>query len=251
MQKTTRIMAIETSAQIGSVALAEGPQMLCRQGFTANLRHASELLVTMDQLTRGQGWKPGDIEQLYISAGPGSFTGLRIAVTCAKAMAYAQGTMIVAVPSTDVLVLNAENESAQVRYVGVVIDAKRKGIYAAVYERSEGGKEISDDIINSYVPGFRCLRVPAVLTAEELMHRVKRPIYLLGDGLRFWGEKLRGKDVDGLEEDYWQPDAANLLRCGWLRARADLFTEADRLVPFYLRRPEAVERWEKIHGKDA
>lgn len=251
MQKTTRIMAIETSAQIGSVALAEGPEMLCRQGFTANLRHASELLVTMDQLTRGQGWEPGDIEQLYISAGPGSFTGLRIAVTCAKTLAYAQPTQIVAVPSTDVLVLNAEKESTQVPYVGVVIDAKRKGIYAAAYERIEGGKEISDDIINSYVPGYRCLMAPTMMRPEELLDRVNRPIYLLGDGLRFWGKKLRGEDVYGLEEEYWQPDAANLLRCGWLRAGAGLFTEADELVPLYLRRPEAVERWEKLHGKDA
>jgi len=243
-------MALETSSGAGSVALAEGGKLLSRRRFSADQQHAGELLVVMDELTRIQGWKPIDINHLYVSAGPGSFTGIRIAVTCAKAMSFAGSVKIVAVPSTDVRVLNAEGKDSQVPYAAVVIDAKRKGVYVCLYKRIFEGKRQEELDTRGLVPGYRCLLEPQVMRAEEVLERVQRPIYLLGDGLRFHGEKLKGEGVFWLGEEYWEPDAANVLRCGWLRAEAGVFTPAGELTPIYLRRPEAVERWEKLHGEE-
>jgi tRNA threonylcarbamoyl adenosine modification protein YeaZ len=286
-------MVIETSASIGSVALAEGPELLRERIFTGKLRHAGELLPTMAQLTEELQWQPGDIEQVYVSVGPGSFTGLRIAITAVKTLGFALGQVkIVAVPSTEALALNAfsaaQEQNLNLKYVGVVIDAKRSQIYTALYEaidpchcgsdgsvqspgrqdgtvQSPSGKDggvyppilprglgdntSSEGICQTLAPGFRVIMEPAVMRPEELRAKNHRPLCLLGEGIKFHREKLTGESVTFLDDKYAQPRAGQVHRCGWLRAQAGVFTDIDELVPFYLRRPEAVERWEKLHGK--
>jgi tRNA threonylcarbamoyladenosine biosynthesis protein TsaB len=252
-----KIMAIETSSALGTVAVAIDDNLLLERPFTAGLRHAGELLPTMRDLCREVGWQPGDIDELYVSVGPGSFTGVRISVTAAKTMAFALGTKIVAVPSTDALVLNSE-EAGQKNYgtgqMAVVLEAKRAMIYAAVYKKVKREEKFLENDkkkpVTSFVPDFDVVIEPCVTTAKELLEQTDRPLVMLGDGLKYQGEKLLTDGVLGLDEQYWQPRAANVLRCGRLRSSAGLYTEPDRLVPIYLRRPEAVERWEKLHPDD-
>src|SRR5213592_2539035 len=96
-----RALAIETSGKIGSIALADASRVLCEEQFEHGLQHAAKMIPMIDRLCAAQGWKPRDIEHVYVSIGPGSFTGLRIAVTAAKTLAFATGAKIVAVPTID------------------------------------------------------------------------------------------------------------------------------------------------------
>jgi len=232
---------------VGSVALALGSELLIERNFTGDLRHAGELLVTMDELTRQQGWAPGDIEHLYVSAGPGSFTGIRIAITAAKTLAFAQPTRIIAVPSIEAQVLNADlatrEQNIDIKTVGVVLEAGRGQIYAAVFE-----KIVDDNSAEGILPGFRTVIKQAMMSPADLLTRSRRPLYLLGEGLKYHREELTADEVIWLDEKYSSPKAAFVHRCGYLRARAGLFADVDRLVPIYIRRPEAVEKWEKLHG---
>ena len=129
----------------------------------------------MAKLTEQQGWKPVDIDQLYISNGPGSFTGLRIAVTAAKSFTLAQPhTRIVAVPSTDVLVQNAlqaaaENHWEYPQYVAVVIDAKRKQIYTALYARDKSPAVEGLEKNQDWAPDFRTVMPAQVWPPEKLL----------------------------------------------------------------------------------
>ncbi len=256
MKTGKKIIAIETSSVLGSVALGLDDKLLLEKEFTAGLRNANELLPSMAELCRQAGWQPGDIDELYISAGPGSFTGTRIAVTVAKLMAFGLGTRIVAVPSTDALVLNADQftscENNFLGLVAVVIEAKRGMIYAAVYQKYEVGQAAVDNVntakIVSYVPGYAVLMEPCVSTAGKLLAETGRPLVLLGDGLRGQKKELTGEGVVCLEEKSWQPRAGNVFRCGRLRSKAGLYSDPNLLLPIYLRRPEAIERWEKLHG---
>ena len=237
--------------------MAQGPELLAERSFTTSLRHAGELLPTMAEMAEQQGWKPSEIDHLYLSNGPGSFTGLRIGVTVAKTFALAQPQIkIVAVPSTDVIVQNAlpgaaENHWDKLKNVAVVIDAKRKQIYTALYAKDEshadGGSEEQED----FVPAFRVAAPTQVIPPEKLLEISPRPLYLLGPGLKSYREKLTGDGVFWLDEKYWQPRAAGVHRCGYLRAQAQKFVPPDALVPFYLRRPEAVERWERTYGQQS
>ncbi len=249
----TRIMAIETSGRIGSVAVGVGSRLLAEQDFGDQLKHGAQLLPTMERLCQLQGWQPQDIDHLYVSAGPGSFTGIRIAVTAAKVLAFAQNTKIVPVPSLEALALNAEkagqNEKLDIKQVATVQEAGRGQIFAAVFDR--GTTDAKDDFAG-LVPGFRINLAQTMMMPAELLERTERPLYLIGEGLKYHHEELSPNEKDSqiirLDEKYWQPQAANVYRCGLLRTQQGLFVTADQLEPIYLRRPEAVEKWEELHG---
>ncbi len=95
MSRTDLILAVETSSRIGSVAIALGGKMLAEVAFSAALKHSAELLPAMSALLESYGREPGQIEHIYISAGPGSFTGLRIAAAFAKTMHLANGASLI------------------------------------------------------------------------------------------------------------------------------------------------------------
>src|SRR5450432_1202194 len=98
-----RGLAIETSGKIGSIAAVIDGRVAHEEEFPHGLQHAAQIISIIDRLCRGQNWSPGDVEELYVSAGPGSFTGLRIAITVAKTLAFATGVKIIAVPTVQVL----------------------------------------------------------------------------------------------------------------------------------------------------
>jgi|GEM_PF-162677 len=100
------ILAIETSGRLGSVALAAGDKLLAETRFSGPMRHSAEIFPAVTDLLSRFSKKPDQIEQVYISAGPGSFTGLRIAVTFAKTMALANSAQIVAVDTLDCIAAN-------------------------------------------------------------------------------------------------------------------------------------------------
>src|SRR5688500_6053814 len=161
-----RALAIETSSRIGSIAIVDGERILEEKQFEHGLQHAAQIIPIMDQLVRAQSWTPRDIEELYVSAGPGSFTGLRIGVTLAKTLALASGVKLVAVPTVRVLV---ENAPAEARHVVLVLDAKREQIFTARFERTADGWTE---------------REPAKLDSLAAMFaRAPRPVHLLGEGL--------------------------------------------------------------------
>src|SRR5512146_512531 len=113
-----RVLAIETSGRVGSIALAQGGSILAEAEFEHGLKHAAEIIPMIDRLCRERQWTPRDIEHAYVSAGPGSFTGLRIGITLAKTLAFATGAKLVAVPTVRVL---AENAPAGARNVIIVL----------------------------------------------------------------------------------------------------------------------------------
>src|SRR3954469_5709785 len=106
-----RALAIETSGRIGSVALIDENGAIEEREFPHGLQHAAGLIPLIDQLSSQRGWSPAQLEHVYISAGPGSFTGLRIGITLAKTLAFATGAKLVAVPTMGVLVANAPPEA--------------------------------------------------------------------------------------------------------------------------------------------
>src|SRR5207253_5933848 len=127
-----RALAIETSGRIGSVALVEGAAIVAEEQFSHGLKHAAEMVPMIDRLCRERGWTATDFAQIYVSAGPGSFTGLRIGITLAKTLAFATGLRLVAVPSVRVL---AENAPPDARHLIIVLDAKRDQVFTARFER--------------------------------------------------------------------------------------------------------------------
>jgi len=192
---------------------------------------------------------------LYVSAGPGSFTGIRIAVTMAKVIAFAQNTTIVAVPSIEAQVLSAgqamcndNNLDMKNQHVAVILEAGRGQIFTAVFRENSTS---SDQL----VPGFDTVIEQQSLTPEQLLSLSPRPLYVLGEGLNYHKKEFQSdSQVVWLDKEYWNPLARNVLRCGYLREKAGLFVGAagqatiDTLIPIYLRRPDIVAKWQQLHG---
>jgi tRNA threonylcarbamoyladenosine biosynthesis protein TsaB len=227
-----RAIALETSARSGSVALVESDgRLLAEQQFPHDLKHAAALISILDTLTQTHGWTPRDIEEIYVSAGPGSFTGLRVGITVAKTLALSLGAKIVAVPTTDVLVRNTP-EGWQNAII--VLDAKRGQIFTARY-RQQGGQITQEE--------------PAHLdTLTAILARTPRPVHLLGEGIPYHRPSIptKGAEVVITPDDTWRPRASIVAHLGHPLARANHFTDPDRLTPTYLRRPEAEEKWEQL-----
>jgi tRNA threonylcarbamoyladenosine biosynthesis protein TsaB len=247
-----RIVAIETSSRIGSVAVALGPQLLTRRRFSHSLRHAVELMPAIRDLTRDQSWKPADIEHVYVSAGPGSFTGVRIAITVARALHQAIGCRLIAVPTVDVLALNAP---AQTENLVVLLDAKRGQIYSARYRRILPGEDFSPTAAHPPVRigGWVRTAGPLLTDPEQFIRETPRPLAMIGEGMDYHRAAIRNAAGDStavaeLEQSLWPPRVENVHALGWTLAQAGKFISREDLLPIYLRKPEAEEVWEKKRG---
>jgi tRNA threonylcarbamoyladenosine biosynthesis protein TsaB len=222
-----RALAIETSSRIGSVALAEDGKTLAADSFPHGLQHAARIIPVIDDLCRRLRWTSSDFREIYVSAGPGSFTGLRIGITMAKTLAFATNAKLVAVPSVRVLV---ENAPADAKNVIIVLDAKRDQIFTASFERQANGwSEVQ----------------PAHLgTLADMLAKFPRPVHLIGEGIPYH-RKFIPENEPGIfitDESSWRPDARIVATLGWQLARAGKFTDAMSLRPIYIRKPEAEEK---------
>jgi tRNA threonylcarbamoyladenosine biosynthesis protein TsaB len=247
------ILALETSGRIGSVAIAQGGKLLGEKQFSGPMRHSAEVFPAIVSLlgqfgTRlgpAQRWagsrsrgKPNQIEHVYISVGPGSFTGLRIAVTIAKTLALANGAKIVAVDTLDCIAANvisftaeaaenAENQLKPNERLAAVLDAKRGQFFVAVYEKTQGGWE-------KILPD-------SLMTAEEFLAQFAdntKPIALIGEGLVYYKDKFNAPAVRVLDEKFWNPSAAKVHRLGWQMAGRGQFVDPIAITPNYLRGPD-------------
>lgn len=239
-----RIVAIETSGRHGSVAVGRGPDLLASRELPASMRHAIELMPAIRELTAAQGWTPDQIDHVYLSLGPGSFTGLRIAVAIARALAQAAGCKLVGVPSLDVI---AQNAPAEFRIVLPILDAKRGQVFSARYERDEHGV-----LLRTRQPALvdpAAFVADAVARAQEI---AATPVAVLGEGVNhhrpaLFSEKTAGR-VAELDHALWPGQAAIVHRLGYARALANQFDSPATLLPLYIRLPEAEEVFRKKHG---
>ncbi|MHC4531330.1 MAG: tRNA (adenosine(37)-N6)-threonylcarbamoyltransferase complex dimerization subunit type 1 TsaB [Planctomycetota bacterium] len=222
------ILAVETSGRRGSVALAAGAQILGETSFSNPMKHSKEVFPAASGLLAKIQRKPDEIEQIYISVGPGSFTGLRIAVTMAKILNLAATTKIVAVDTLDVIAANAsdyikENE-IQIEKVAAVLDAKRGQFFVAGYQ-NEGGRweKILSDCL---------MKAPEFL---EKFAATNKPLRLLGEGLVYYKDNFKADGIQLLPEKYWYPHARKVHLLGWEKALSGEFSEALGLQPAYLR----------------
>ncbi len=236
MAQKPLILAVETSGRMGSVAIAVGRRMLTEAAFSGPMRHSSEVFPAICSLLNRFGHKPRDIEHIYISVGPGSFTGLRIAVSMAKTMHLANGVKVIAVDTLDVIAANAADyirqEKAGVEKIAVILDAKRSQFYIAVY------KHTSDGIWKKSIPD-------SLMSTSQFLDRFAgkaKPVWLLGEGLVYYADKFKAEGVHFLDEQYWNPRAEKVHMLGWKMASAGQFTDPVTLQPKYLRRPEAQEK---------
>ena len=134
----SKIILIETSTALCSVALAENGAVTAYRESSAPKAHASLTAVFVQEVLSERGLKLSDCDAVCVSKGPGSYTGLRVGVSTAKGLCFGSGLPLIAVGTLDTLVEQAEDEY---KYIIPMIDARRMEVYSAVFEQHITNKQ--------------------------------------------------------------------------------------------------------------
>lgn len=130
------ILNIETSTPVCSVCLLDGEKIIGINEVTENANHASMLAAMIDEMMKGLQLKAKDLDAIAVSAGPGSYTGLRIGAAAAKGLCHALTIPLIAIDSLQVLAYGMwRNHLDEQAIYCPVIDARRGEIYYALFEK--------------------------------------------------------------------------------------------------------------------
>lgn len=130
------LLHLETSADFCSVALSENERLLDFVESNEKNSHAQSLLIYIDSLLQKNAISKSELKAVSISSGPGSYTGLRIGTSTAKAICSALHIPLIAVSTLLALAYAAREEDAKAKYYVPLIDARRMEAYAAVFDNA-------------------------------------------------------------------------------------------------------------------
>ena len=123
-------LLFDTSMKTAMVALSRGDEVVVTCRRPGGVGHSAFLLKDIETLLQGVGWGYGDIDFIGAGTGPGSFTGVRVAVSTAKGLAFSMHKPIAAICSMDAIALSLPREMP----VLILVDAGRRRVYAALYQ---------------------------------------------------------------------------------------------------------------------
>lgn len=231
-----KILAFDTSNQPLSVAIVEDEQILTEQLISVKRNHSLQLMPAIDEAFKQANLTLGEMDRIAVAAGPGSYTGLRIAVTIAKSLAWSSKIELVGLSSLKVLAANSMQRENEL--IVPLFDARRENIYTGLYTKNEAGElvQLEEDT-----------HMAAEKWADFLANDYGgRLIELIGadapDFLKFFEEKLSGNV-------HLAPATQRLPRASALAflAREEEPIDAHTFVPTYLKLAEAEENWLKEH----
>jgi tRNA threonylcarbamoyladenosine biosynthesis protein TsaB len=212
-----RILAFDTATTATTVAVAEGETALERRDDPpagARPRHTSRLMPLIAELLDEAGWGWEQVDRVAVGLGPGTFTGLRVGVATARALAQARGLQLVGVPTLESLSLNSDGDD-----VCAVLDARRGEVFAAAWKQR------------------RPVLPAAAFDPALLAERLGPEVLAIGDGaVAFRGVFERsGARIPDDGSDLHRVTAVNHCRLGLLADPSD----PDAIRPDYLRLPDA------------
>lgn len=223
-------LAIETSSAIDSIAVGCGDELL--ETVTLPERAAgrsSSLMAYVSELFERLDIDRRQLKEIYVSVGPGSFTGLRIGLATAQMLAKVLDAKTVAVPTIEVV---AENVSVQDRSLLVCLNQKRETVYTAMFR--------SDD------SNWKLDAPASVQSIDRILADSPRPLQLLSQ-TRLDLSEVDLAEIDVLPIELAMPSAAVVWKLGRDAAKDGAYTAGSQLLPIYARIPEAVELWNKRH----
>lgn len=172
-----KVLAIDSSGLVASVAVIEDENLLGEYTINYKKTHSQTLLPMLDEVAKMIELDFNTIDVIAVSAGPGSFTGLRIGSATAKGLALALNKQIVSVPTVDALAYNLWGCEDQ---ICPLMDARRQQTYTGLYEFTDGQMHT---ILKQCVVGI-----------DEIVEKINesgRKTVFLGDGVPVFEDYLK------------------------------------------------------------
>lgn len=224
------ILGIETTGAFASAALMKDGEVVGYIRGTDRFSHLQNLMPQIETVLEEGGITLKDIEAIAVSCGPGSFTGIRIGVSSARALSQMTGIPCVPVPSLAALAMNAAGLQQESMLICPMIDARRNQVYAGGY------------VIENGYPAEKVKAGPYML--DEFLSKVQEydRILVLGDAVDIYGEKMKDLRSCGTEtasDDIRYQDAASVVRLGAMLYSQRGGIAYDKVEPEYMRMAEA------------
>lgn len=227
------ILAMDSTAVVASVALLSDGAPLAAFHLNNGNTHSETLLPMVESVLRCTGKTVNDIDLFAVSAGPGSFTGVRIGVATIKGLAFGKGKPCVGVSTLEAL---AENLVPADGLLCPVMNARRGQVYNALFRVENGA-------LTRLCPD-RALSVEE-LEAELLTH--SEPVTLCGDGAELVKNSFTKCSAALPPLTLMDQNAVSVALCAARMAKAGKICTDEKLKPVYLRMPQAErERLQKL-----
>lgn len=218
-------LAVESATLVASVAVGDDETILAEVTSHSALTHSERLLPMVDQTLKLAGIALAEVSRLVVSAGPGSFTGLRIGLSTVKGLAHARQLPIYPVSTLEALAYQQQTELPIVP----LLDARRSQVYAAVYRRSEHG--------------LIAVMSPMAIALTELLQNIgNQPMLFVGEGASLYRERIIAEAPKASLSSAlhnW-PRAGSLALLAWQDGRQPV--DAKLLHPDYLRASSAEQK---------
>ncbi len=246
------ILAVESSGNVASAAIAERSKILAEYTVNIGKTHSQTLLPMIDRVLSDAEMSVNDLDAIAVSRGPGSFTGLRIGSATAKGLAASAGIPIIDVPTLEALAVGVGNAGG--RLICPIIDARRNEVYSALFEENDRFGSVSGVQGSTHGPLTRIGQERA-LGMEQLLAELTamdREVIFVGDALRVHAEKIKAA---GNGKFILAPLSACDLRAGCVATVGLNMLESGKAIdgsdhtPVYLRLSSA-ERERLEQGKE-
>lgn len=236
-----RILAIESSGPLASVAIVEDGEVLDMKVGDYEVTHSETLMPMIDEVVRDSGVRLENIDAIAVSAGPGSFTGLRIGSATAKGLGMALNKPLIHVPTLHAM---AYNLLGNMGFIVPMLDARRDQVYTGIFTFILRADNTLD---------FEIYQDSCAMSITELIERLELltsldgnppPVIFLGDGLFAHHERL---EEEVLFDFGYAPEESMLQRAdtvgllGQVMFYHGMTHPADAEAPDYLR-PSQAER---------
>lgn len=230
------ILAVDSTAVVASAALCRDTEPVAVFHIKNGNTHSETLLPMVESLLRCTGTKTDDIDLFAVSAGPGSFTGVRIGIATVKGLAFGTNKPCAGVSTLEALAQNL------VPFEGIlcpVMNARRGQVYNALFSFREGElQRLTPD---------RAISLTELET--ELLSR-GLPVTLCGDGAEMTRDGFSTLKAALAPELLLDENAISVAKCAYRMAIAGRTVSDAQLLPVYLRMPQAErERLEKLNQK--
>ena len=218
------ILGIEAATRVASAAVVSDEKILAEISQEARLTHSETLLPQIEQVLKIAGAEK--VDAVAVSLGPGSFTGLRIGLATAKALAYAWQIKILGVPTLQAIAYHFPASSATVL---PMLDAQKNRAYVQAFR---AGAPVSKLEVKS---------IDEIVTSAG---KIDGEVFLCGDVLGKIKVALP-PNVKIAPINLRMPRAVNVALCGKALLDAGEISNVMNLEPLYVRRSEAEELWER------
>jgi len=227
-----KLLAIETSTMVGSIALISDHRLLAEYQMGIKATYSDALIPLIDNVLSNTRIPIQEIDGFALALGPGSFTALRIGLSIIKGLALATKKPLVGIPTLDSL---AHNMCFSNFLICPVLDARKGEVYTAFYKREDGStlKKLTPD---------------RVVKPQRLLDEIHEEVIFLGDGSDVYRDiilrRLKEKVLFApLHLKY--PKASSIAQLALEKFKDNEVMDIERITPVYVRPPEAEIKWKE------